>query len=100
VIRAATQSRAQLAAETDDGGRFVRFDAVYFSHFKCNLRRITDHAALWPYIRELYGWPGIADTVDFDHIKRHYHVTHDSINPTGIVPKGPELDLTKPHDRG
>jgi putative glutathione S-transferase len=78
----------------------IRFDAVYHGHFKCNLRRIVDHAALWPYLRELYQWPGVADTVDFDHIKRHYYVTHDSINPTGIVPKGPELDLTQPHDRG
>jgi putative glutathione S-transferase len=78
----------------------IRFDAVYVGHFKCNLRRIVDHTALWPYLRELYGWPGVADTVDFDHIKRHYYVTHDSINPTGIVPKGPELDLTQPHDRG
>lgn len=78
----------------------IRFDAVYANHFRCNLRRIVDHAALWPYLRELYQWPGVADTVDFDHIKRHYYVTHDSINPTGIVPKGPELDLTKPHDRG
>jgi glutathionyl-hydroquinone reductase len=51
-------------------------------------------------LREFDAWPGIADTVDFDHIKRHYYLTHDSINPTGIVPKGPELDLTKPHDRG
>lgn len=78
----------------------IRFDSVYVGHFKCNLRRIADHAALWPYLRELYQWPGVADTVDFDHIKRHYYVTHDSINPTGIVPKGPELDLTQPHDRG
>jgi len=77
----------------------IRFDSVYVGHFKCNLRRIVDHAALWPYLRELYQWPGVADTVDFDHIKRHYYVTHDSINPTGIVPKGPELDLTRPHDR-
>jgi putative glutathione S-transferase len=77
----------------------IRFDAVYVGHFKCNLRRVVDHAALWPYLRELYAWPGVAETVDFDHIKRHYYLTHDSINPTGIVPKGPELDLTKPHDR-
>jgi putative glutathione S-transferase len=77
----------------------IRFDSVYHGHFKCNLRRIVDYAALWPYLRELYGWPGVADTVDFDHIKRHYYVTHDSINPTGIVPKGPALDLTQPHDR-
>jgi putative glutathione S-transferase len=78
----------------------VRFDAVYALHFKCNLRRISDHPSLWPYLRELYQVPGVAETVDFDHIKRHYYVTHDSINPTGIVPKGPELDLARPHGRG
>lgn len=78
----------------------IRFDAVYALHFKCNLRRIVDHAALWPYLRELYQVPGVAETVDFDHIKRHYYLTHHSINPTGIVPKGPELDLTRPHGRG
>ncbi len=78
----------------------VRFDAVYALHFKCNLRRISDHVNLGPYLRDLYQQPGVAETVDFDHIKRHYYVTHDSINPTGIVPKGPELDLTRPHLRG
>ena len=78
----------------------IRFDAVYVGHFKCNLRRIVDYAALWPYLRDLYQTPGVAETVDFDHIKRHYYVTHDSINPTGIVPKGPELDLSLPHGRG
>ncbi len=78
----------------------VRFDAVYVFHFKCNLRRIADHANLWPYLRELYQVPGVAGTVDMDHIKRHYFLTHPSINPTGIVPKGPELDLTQPHGRG
>jgi len=78
----------------------VRFDAVYVLHFKCNLRRIVDHANLWPYLRELYQVPGVAETVDLDHITRHYYLTHDSINPTGIVPKGPELDFTQPHGRG
>jgi glutathionyl-hydroquinone reductase len=78
----------------------VRFDAVYALHFKCNLRRIADHAFLWPYLRELYQVPGVAETVDLDHIKRHYYLTHGSINPTGIVPRGPELDLTRPHGRG
>jgi glutathionyl-hydroquinone reductase len=78
----------------------VRFDAVYVLHFKCNLRRIVDHPNLWPYLRELYQVPGVAETVDMDHIKRHYYLTHDSINPTGIVPRGPELDLTQPHGRG
>ncbi len=78
----------------------VRFDAVYALHFKCNLRRIVDYPSLWPYLRELYQVPGVAETVDFDHIKRHYYVTHTSINPTGIVPTGPALDLTQPHGRG
>lgn len=78
----------------------VRFDAVYALHFKCNLRRIVDYPSLWPYLRELYQVPGVAETVDFDHIKRHYYVTHTSLNPTGIVPKGPALDLTQPHGRG
>jgi putative glutathione S-transferase len=77
----------------------VRFDAVYVGHFKCNLRRIADHAHLSGYLRDLYQEPGIADTVDFDHIKRHYYTTHPQINPTRIVPKGPELDLWAPHGR-
>jgi glutathionyl-hydroquinone reductase len=77
----------------------VRFDAVYVGHFKCNLRRIADYAHLSGYLRDLYQQPGIADTVDFDHIKRHYYGTHPQLNPTGIVPKGPELDLWAPHDR-
>jgi glutathionyl-hydroquinone reductase len=71
----------------------VRFDAVYVGHFKCNLRRIADYDHLSGYLRDLYQEPRIADTVDFDHIKRHYYGTHPQINPTGIVPKGPELDL-------
>ncbi len=78
----------------------VRFDAVYYSHFKCNLRRIKDYASLWPYLRDLYQTPGIAETVDFDQIKRHYYGTHKSINPNGIVPAGPILELDAPHDRG
>ncbi|MGD9694760.1 MAG: glutathione S-transferase family protein [Thermoleophilia bacterium] len=77
----------------------IRFDAVYVGHFKCNLRRIVDHRNLWPYLRDLYQTPGVAETVSFDHIKRHYYLTHAAINPTGIVPKGPALDLTLPHDR-
>ncbi|HZO14312.1 MAG TPA: glutathione S-transferase C-terminal domain-containing protein, partial [Polyangiaceae bacterium] len=77
----------------------VRFDAVYYSHFKCNLRRIADYPHLWSYVRELYQWPGVAETVDFDHIKRHYYGSQRSINPTRIVPKGPALDFTLPHDR-
>ncbi len=78
----------------------VRFDAVYYSHFKCNLRRIKDYASLSPYLRDLYQTPGIAETVDFDQIKRHYYGTHKSINPNGIVPAGPILELDAPHDRG
>jgi putative glutathione S-transferase len=77
----------------------VRFDAVYYSHFKCNLRRIADYPNLSPYLRDLYQTPGIAETVDFDHIKRHYYGTHKSINPTGIVPAGPVLELDAPHGR-
>jgi glutathionyl-hydroquinone reductase len=77
----------------------VRFDAVYVGHFKCNLRRIADQDHLSGYLRDLYQQPGIADTVDFDHIKRHYYLTHPQINPTRIVPKGPELDLWAPHER-
>ena len=78
----------------------VRFDAVYVGHFKCNLRRIADYPALSAYLRDLYQQPGIAETVDFDHIKRHYYMTHASLNPNAIVPKGPELDLRSPHGRG
>ena len=77
----------------------VRFDAVYHGHFKCNLRRIVDFPNLYGYLRDLYQHNGIAETVNFDHIKRHYYVTHTDINPTQIVPVGPELDLNAPHGR-
>jgi putative glutathione S-transferase len=77
----------------------IRFDAVYFGHFKCNLRRIADYPNLSNWLREIYQWPGIAETVDFTHIKHHYYGSHKTINPTGIVPKGPEQDFTAPHDR-
>ncbi len=77
----------------------VRFDAVYYGHFKCNLRRIVDYPNLGGYLRELYQQTGIADTVNFDHIKRHYYITHDDINPTRIVPLGPVLDFRQPHGR-
>ena len=70
----------------------VRFDAVYHGHFKCNLRRIEDYPNLSGFIRELFQMPGIADTVNFDHIKRHYYMSHEHINPKRIVPAGPELD--------
>jgi putative glutathione S-transferase len=78
----------------------VRFDAVYYSHFKCNVRRIVDYPNLWNYLRDLYQVPGVAETVNLDHIKRHYYGSHRSINPTGIVPIGPLIDFTLPHDRG
>jgi len=77
----------------------VRFDAVYYSHFKCNVRRIIDYPNLWNYLRDLYQVPGVAETVNLDHIKRHYYGSHRTINPTGIVPIGPLLDFTLPHDR-
>jgi putative glutathione S-transferase len=67
----------------------LRFDAVYYGHFKCNLRRLVDYPSLWRYARELYRVPGVAETVNFDHIKKHYYGSHRAINPTGIVPKGP-----------
>jgi putative glutathione S-transferase len=77
----------------------IRFDAVYYVHFKCNIRRIVDYPNLWGYLRDLYQHDGVAETVNFDHIKRHYYVTHDDINPTRIVPVGPKLDFNTPHGR-
>jgi glutathionyl-hydroquinone reductase len=77
----------------------IRFDAVYYGHFKCNLHRIVDYPNLDGYLRDLYQQPGIAETVNFDHIKRHYYLTHGEINPTRIVPIGPMLDLGRPHGR-
>ena len=77
----------------------VRFDAVYHGHFKCNVRRILDYPSLQGYLLDLYQQPGIAATVNLDHIKRHYYYTHDDINPTRIVPIGPALDFTAPHGR-
>ena len=74
----------------------VRFDAVYYSHFKCNLRRIADYPNLSRYLRELYHLPGIAETVNMNHIKQHYYRSHKTINPTGIVPLGPELEFMQP----
>ena len=78
----------------------VRFDAVYHGHFKCNIRRIVDYPNLQGYLCDLYQQPGISETVNLDHIKRHYYMTHEEINPTRIVPLGPALDFTRPHDRG
>lgn len=77
----------------------VRFDPVYVGHFKCNLRRIADYANLSNYLRDLYQVPGIAQTVDMHHIKAHYYASHRNINPTGIIPVGPEIDHLAPHDR-
>ncbi|WP_304639955.1 glutathione S-transferase family protein [Pseudomonas sp.] len=78
----------------------VRFDPVYHGHFKCNVRRIEDYRHLSGYLRELYQVPGIAETVDFDHIKTHYYYSHDTINPTRIIPLGTGMDLLRPHGRG
>jgi len=77
----------------------VRFDPVYHGHFKCNLRRLADYPNLWNYTRELYQQPGVAETVDLYHIKQHYYGSHPTVNPTGIVPKGPALDFSAPHNR-
>ncbi|NYT57730.1 glutathione S-transferase family protein [Alcaligenaceae bacterium] len=77
----------------------IRFDSVYHGHFKCNLKRLVDYPNLWSYTRELYQWPGVAATVNFDHIKQHYYGSHHSINPNGIIPLGPVLDLQKPSSR-
>ena len=77
----------------------IRFDPVYHGHFKCNLRRIRDYPNLSGWLRELYQWPGVAETVDFVHIKGHYYASHRTINPTGIIPRGPALELDRPHDR-
>ncbi|MCW3780513.1 glutathione S-transferase family protein [Defluviimonas salinarum] len=78
----------------------VRFDPVYHLHFKCNRRRLIDYPNLWAYTRALYQWPGVAATVHFDHIVRHYHYSHESINPHRIIPINPVLDFTAPHGRG
>jgi putative glutathione S-transferase len=77
----------------------VRFDAVYHGHFKCNLRRIADYPALFPYLRDLFQSAGFGETCNFEHIKRHYYESHLSINPTGVVPLGPMQDLAAPHGR-
>jgi glutathionyl-hydroquinone reductase len=78
----------------------IRFDTVYHGHFKCNRARIVDYPNLWAYLRDLYQWPGVAETVHLDHITRHYHYSHASINPHQIVPTGPRLDLWAAHGRG
>jgi putative glutathione S-transferase len=78
----------------------VRFDSVYYSHFKCNLRRVADYPNLWNYTRDLYQVPGVAETVSIDQIKRHYYGSQRQVNPSGIVPIGPIIDFAAPHDRG
>ena len=78
----------------------VRFDIVYYTHFKCNLRHIYEYENLWGYLRELYQVPGVSKTCDFSHIKSHYYTSHPSVNPHGIVPVGPLVDLDSPHGRG
>ncbi|MTI09991.1 glutathione S-transferase family protein [Curvivirga aplysinae] len=78
----------------------VRFDPVYVGHFKCNIRQIQQYQNLWNYTRELYQITGVAETVNMHHIKHHYYGSHDTINPTLVVPKGPELDFLVPHGRG
>jgi putative glutathione S-transferase len=77
----------------------VRFDPVYVTHFKCNVRRLVDYPNLWNYTKELYQVPGVAETVNLEHIKKHYFGSHLFINPTGIVPAGPLIDFSAPHDR-
>ena len=77
----------------------LRFDPVYVGHFKCNRRRIVDFEYLWPYVRDLYQVPGVSETVHMDHIKSHYYGSHDTINPTRIVPVGPDIDYSEPHGR-
>jgi putative glutathione S-transferase len=77
----------------------MRFDAVYVGHFKCNRRRLVDYPNLWAYTRDLYQVPGIAETVNLDHAKRHYYESHRGINPSGIVPIGPDLNFDEPHGR-
>ncbi|MEM1163195.1 MAG: glutathione S-transferase C-terminal domain-containing protein, partial [Pseudomonadota bacterium] len=78
----------------------VRFDPVYVGHFKCNIRRLVDYSNLWGYTKELYQWPGVAETVNMDHIRYHYHASHETVNPHRIVPAGPVVDFTEPHGRG
>ena len=77
----------------------VRFDPVYVGHFKCNIRQLKEYPALWAYTRELYQWPGVAETVNMDHIRHHYYRSHETVNPHRILPAGPVVDFTEPHGR-
>ncbi|RED12101.1 glutathione S-transferase family protein [Pontivivens insulae] len=101
--RLATNRYLMGAQITEADWRLVvtlfRFDAVYHGHFKCNRAKLIEYPNLWAYTRELYQWPGVAETVNLDHIIRHYHVSHESINPYRIVPIGPEIDWNEPHGR-
>jgi putative glutathione S-transferase len=78
----------------------VRFDEVYHTHFRCNVRQITDYENLWGYLRDVYQTDGVAETVEMSHIKEHYYTTHDDLNPKRIVPKGPSPEFNAPHGRG
>ena len=78
----------------------MRFDPVYYSHFKTNKRRLVDYPNLWGFTRELYQVPGVRETINMHHIKHHYYRSHESVNPTRIVPVGPEIDYDAPHGRG
>jgi putative glutathione S-transferase len=78
----------------------LRFDPVYYFHFKCNVRRVLDYPALFAYLRDIYQMPGVAELCNFDHIKQHYFTSHPKVNPNGIVPLGPLVDLMAPHQRG
>lgn len=77
----------------------VRFDSVYVGHFKCNIRMLKDYPNLWAYTRDIFSLPGVANTVHMDHIKAHYYASHKTINPSGVIPSGPDLDFTESHDR-
>jgi len=78
----------------------IRFDHVYHGHFKCNIRRLVDYPNLFAWTRELYQWPGVAETVNMDHIRTHYYASHENVNPTRIVSVGPDIDFNAPHGRG
>lgn len=78
----------------------IRFDAVYFGHFKCNRTQLKDFENISNYVRELYQVQGVSDTVDIEYTKEHYYASHKTINPTGVIPNGPELDFNAPHNRG
>ncbi|MFT4701588.1 MAG: putative glutathione S-transferase, partial [Yoonia sp.] len=78
----------------------IRFDMVYHQHFKCNRKRIIDYPNIWGFTRELYQWAGVKQTVNMDHIVRHYHYSHETINPNRIIPTNPIIDFDAPHDRG